>query len=64
MNIFLRELKANFKSLLIWSGIITLLIIIAVAKFIGGLTVSWGIIKQQAINVANVAANGRFTAHC
>ena len=28
MNIFLRELKANFKSLLIWSGIIVLLIMI------------------------------------
>jgi len=33
MNIFLRELKANLKSLLIWSAIITLLIMIAVAKF-------------------------------
>ena len=33
MNIFLRELKANFKSLLIWSGIILLLIVIAVGKF-------------------------------
>ena len=33
MNIFLRELKANLKSLLIWSGIIVLLIIMAVAKF-------------------------------
>ncbi len=33
MNIFLRELKANRKSLLIWSGIIALLIFIAVAKF-------------------------------
>ncbi len=33
MNIFLRELKANLKSLLIWSGIIILLIILAVAKF-------------------------------
>jgi len=33
MNIFLRELKANLKSLLIWSGIIMLLIIMAVSKF-------------------------------
>ncbi len=33
MNIFLRELKANFKSLIIWSVIILILIIIAVAKF-------------------------------
>lgn len=33
MNIFLRELKANLKSLLIWSAIIALLIMIAVAKF-------------------------------
>jgi ABC-2 type transport system permease protein len=33
MNIFVRELKANLKSLLIWSVIITLLIIMAVAKF-------------------------------
>ncbi len=33
MNIFLRELKANFKSLVIWSVIITLLIMVAVAKF-------------------------------
>jgi ABC-2 type transport system permease protein len=33
MNIFVRELKANFKSLVIWSVIITLLIMIAVAKF-------------------------------
>lgn len=33
MNIFIRELKANLKSLLIWSAIITLLIMIAVAKF-------------------------------
>ena len=33
MNIFLRELKANFKSLLIWSFIIVLLILIAVSKF-------------------------------
>lgn len=33
MNIFLRELRANLKSLLIWSAIITLLIMIAVAKF-------------------------------
>lgn len=33
MNIFLRELKANFKSLLIWSGIIALLVLIAISKF-------------------------------
>ena len=33
MNIFIRELKANLKSLVIWSVIITLLIIMAVAKF-------------------------------
>ena len=33
MNIFFRELKANLKSLLIWSGIIALLVVIAVAKF-------------------------------
>jgi ABC-2 type transport system permease protein len=33
MNIFVRELRANLKSLLIWSVIITLLIIIAAAKF-------------------------------
>ncbi len=33
MNIFLRELKANLKSLIIWVVIIALLIMIAVAKF-------------------------------
>jgi ABC-2 type transport system permease protein len=33
MNIFLRELKANLKSLLIWSAIVALLIVIATAKF-------------------------------
>lgn len=33
MNILIREVKASFKSLLIWSVIISLLIIIAVAKF-------------------------------
>ena len=33
MNIFLRELKANVKSLVIWSVIVALLIMIAVAKF-------------------------------
>ena len=33
MNIFFRELKANLKSFLIWCGVITLLIMIAVAKF-------------------------------
>lgn len=33
MNIFFRELRANLKSLVIWSVIIVLLIMIAVAKF-------------------------------
>lgn len=33
MNIFMRELKANFKSLLIWSVILTLLIIVGASKF-------------------------------
>jgi ABC-2 type transport system permease protein len=33
MNIFLRELKANLKSLLIWSSIIILLIFMAAAKY-------------------------------
>jgi ABC-2 type transport system permease protein len=33
MNIFLRELRANLKSLIIWSVIIALLIMMAVAKF-------------------------------
>jgi ABC-2 type transport system permease protein len=33
VNIFLRELKANFKSLIIWSVILTLLIMIGVSKF-------------------------------
>lgn len=33
MNIFLREIRANLKALLIWSGIILLLIVIAVTKF-------------------------------
>jgi len=33
LNIFFRELKANFKSLIIWSVIIVLLTMIAVAKF-------------------------------
>ncbi len=33
MNIFIREVKANLKSLVIWSVIITLLIMMAVAKF-------------------------------
>jgi ABC-2 type transport system permease protein len=33
MNIFFRELRANLKSLLIWSAIIGLLIMAAVAKF-------------------------------
>lgn len=33
MNIFLRELRANLKSLITWSVIVTLLIMIAVGKF-------------------------------
>lgn len=33
MNIFLRELKANLKSLLIWSGVMLLLIFVGTAKF-------------------------------
>ncbi len=33
MNIFVHEIKANLKSLIIWSVIVTLLIMIAVAKF-------------------------------
>lgn len=33
MNIFLHELRANLKSLLIWSAIIALLIMIAIMKF-------------------------------
>ena len=33
MNIFARELKANFKSLLIWSGIIVVFVIMGVSKF-------------------------------
>ena len=33
MNIFFRELRANLKSLLIWSGIMLLLIMLAVTKF-------------------------------
>ena len=33
MNIFLRELKANFKSLIIWCIIIGLLVVIGVSKF-------------------------------
>ncbi len=33
MNIFLRELKANLKSLIIWIVVLALLIMIAVAKF-------------------------------
>jgi ABC-2 type transport system permease protein len=35
VNIFIRELKANFKSLLIWSAIIGLLIMMAAAKYSG-----------------------------
>ncbi len=33
MNIFLRELKANFKSLIIWSVIVAMLIMIGASKF-------------------------------
>ena len=33
MNIFIRELKANLKSLVIWSVIVTVLIIMAITKF-------------------------------
>jgi len=33
MNIFLRELRANFKSLLIWSGIVILFSVIGFSKF-------------------------------
>ncbi len=33
MNIYFRELRANLKSLLIWSGIVILLIVIGTAKF-------------------------------
>jgi ABC-2 type transport system permease protein len=33
MNIFIRELKANLKSLVIWSVIVTVLIIMAISKF-------------------------------
>ncbi len=33
MNIFIRELRANLKSLIIWTVIIALLIVIAVSKF-------------------------------
>jgi ABC-2 type transport system permease protein len=33
VNIFIRELKANLKSLLIWSGIMLLLIMMVVAKY-------------------------------
>lgn len=33
MNIFLRELRANLKSLLIWSVIVTILIVLAASKF-------------------------------
>jgi ABC-2 type transport system permease protein len=33
MNIFFRELKANLKSLLIWSGVMLLLILVGTAKF-------------------------------
>ncbi|HEY71388.1 MAG TPA: ABC transporter permease subunit [Anaerolineae bacterium] len=35
MNIFLRELKANFRSLLIWAGIVALFTISGFAKFTG-----------------------------
>ena len=33
MNIFIRELKANFKSLAIWIGVVILLVIVGAAKF-------------------------------
>jgi len=33
MNIFLRELKANLKSLLVWGGIVILFVSIGIAKF-------------------------------
>jgi ABC-2 type transport system permease protein len=33
MNIFKRELKANFRSLLIWGGVVVLFIILGVSKF-------------------------------
>ncbi len=33
MNIFFRELKANLKSLLIWSGVMILLVVVGTAKF-------------------------------
>ena len=33
MNIFKRELKANFKSLLIWGGVVVLFIILGISKF-------------------------------
>ena len=33
MNIFLRELKANFRSLLIWSGIVILFVVVGFSKF-------------------------------
>lgn len=33
MNIFLRELKANFKSLLVWSAIIMFLVFVGISKF-------------------------------
>lgn len=33
MNVFLRELRANFKSLLIWSGITILFVVIGFSKF-------------------------------
>ncbi len=33
MNIFLRELKANLRSLLIWGGIVVLFILVAMGKF-------------------------------
>jgi ABC-2 type transport system permease protein len=33
MNIFFRELKANFKSLLIWGGIVILFVVVGISKF-------------------------------
>ena len=33
MNIFLRELRANFKSLVIWGGIVSLFVVVGISKF-------------------------------
>ncbi|TFH37855.1 MAG: hypothetical protein E4G99_01290 [Anaerolineales bacterium] len=35
MNIFFRELKANFKSLLVWGGITVLFVVVGISKFAG-----------------------------